>query len=125
MCSLSDGKLIPIWFSLCHVIGLQCFLCRLHKLHLHLVHIVSKPGRIQALVSGAGESNIFSRTLKKCLMLFCPQCSSTLATTFSSGTPGHDESITTVDQVKLKSVDMKGERVGKDKYKRVQHRTPD
>ena len=42
----------------------------------------------------------------KTLMLLCPQCSSTLATTFSSGTPGHDESITTVDQVKLKSVDV-------------------
>jgi len=29
---------------------------------------------------------------------YLEQCSSTLATTFSSGTPGHDESITTVDQ---------------------------
>ena len=30
---------------------------------------------------------------------YLEQCSSTLATTFSSGTPGHDESIVTVDQV--------------------------
>jgi len=29
---------------------------------------------------------------------YLEQCSSTLATTFSSGTPGHDESIVTVDQ---------------------------
>jgi len=29
---------------------------------------------------------------------YLEQCSSTLATTFSSGTPGHDESIATVDQ---------------------------
>ena len=52
----------------------------------------------------------FPKKPKKCLMLLCPQCSSTLATTFSSGTPGHDESITTVDQVKLKSVDMQQEK---------------
>ena len=52
----------------------------------------------------------FHKKPKKCLMLLCPQCSSTLATTFSSGTPGHDESITTVDQVKLKSVDMQREK---------------
>ena len=48
----------------------------------------------------------FLKKLKKSLILLRPQCSSTLATTFSSGTPGHDESITTVDQVKLKSVDV-------------------
>ena len=84
---------------------LLCFLRRLHKLNLHLVDLVSKPGWIQALVSGAGTNNI-SQEAGKTLMLLRPQCSSTLATTFSSGTPGHDESITTVDQVKLKSVDV-------------------
>ena len=103
LCSLKDGTLIPIWFSHCHVTKLRCFRCRLHKLHLHLVHLVSEPSRVQALVLGTGGSNI---SQGKCLMLLRPQCSSTLATTFSSGTPGHDESITTVDQVKLKSVNV-------------------
>ena len=58
LCRLKDGTLIPIWFSHCHVTKLKCFRCRLHKLHLHLVHLVSEPSRVQALVLGTGGSNI-------------------------------------------------------------------
>lgn len=71
---------------------------RLHELYLHAEHIKRHPRRVSIDVCCFVDKKIIFDLLRLSYKpWYLEECSSTLATTYSSGTPGHDKSVATVD----------------------------